>query len=152
MLYYCYYYTLFLPRGKVRPADKLQLKAAILLPLVGLARSKQDPINRGRGAQYLCCPPPARASMLYVNVIFRSLMTVHEQVGSLKAPQNRRTRQIRENTPDLLCQWCLCKHHCTCNRESRNHYLQLRARAVTVGHSSASPPMMIAPANSHRWL
>ena len=50
--YYYYYYTLFLPRGKVRPADKLQLKAAILIPLVGLARSKQDPINRGHGARY----------------------------------------------------------------------------------------------------
>ncbi len=34
---YCYYYYYtFLPRGKVRPADKLQLKAAIILPLVGL--------------------------------------------------------------------------------------------------------------------
>ncbi len=36
-------YMLFLPRGKVRPADKLQLKAAIILPLYGVARSKQDP-------------------------------------------------------------------------------------------------------------
>ncbi len=43
--YYYYYYTLFLPRGKVRPADKLQLKAATNLPLVGLARSKQDPVG-----------------------------------------------------------------------------------------------------------
>ena len=42
----------------MRPADKLQLKAATILPLVGLARSKQDPINRGRGAQYLYRPPP----------------------------------------------------------------------------------------------
>ncbi len=37
----------------MRPADKLQLKAAIILPLVGLARSKQDPVNRGHGAQYM---------------------------------------------------------------------------------------------------
>ena len=35
--------------GKVRPADKLQVKAAEFLPLVGLAGSKQDPINRGHG-------------------------------------------------------------------------------------------------------
>ena len=48
-------------RGKVRPADKLQVKAAKFLPLVGLARSKQDPINRGHGAQYLYRPPPAGA-------------------------------------------------------------------------------------------
>ena len=33
-------------------ADKLQVKAARILPLVGLARSKQDPINRGHGAEY----------------------------------------------------------------------------------------------------
>ena len=44
--YYFYYSTLLLPKGKVRPADKLQSKAATILPLVGLARSKQDPINR----------------------------------------------------------------------------------------------------------
>jgi hypothetical protein len=46
-------------RGKVRPADKLQVKAAKCLPLVGLARSKHDPINRGHGAQYMNRPPPA---------------------------------------------------------------------------------------------
>ena len=40
-------------RGKLRPADKLQVKAAKFLPLVGLARSRQDPINRGHGVQYL---------------------------------------------------------------------------------------------------
>ena len=45
----------------MRPADKLQEKAAKFLPLVGLARSKQDPINRGHGAQYLYRPPPAGA-------------------------------------------------------------------------------------------
>ncbi len=56
-----HYYTLFLPTGKVRSADKLQLKAATILPLVGLARSKQDPINRGHGAQYLYRPSPAGA-------------------------------------------------------------------------------------------
>ena len=48
-------------RGEVRPADKLQVKAAKFLPLVGLTRSKQDPINRGHGAQYLYRPPPAGA-------------------------------------------------------------------------------------------
>jgi hypothetical protein len=49
-------------RGKVRPADKLQVKAVKLLPLVGLARSKEDPINRGHGAQYLYRPPPTGAN------------------------------------------------------------------------------------------
>jgi hypothetical protein len=51
-------------RGKVHPADKLQEKAAKLLPLVGIARSKQDPINCGHGAQYLYCCPPAGANNL----------------------------------------------------------------------------------------
>ena len=31
------------------------------LPHVGLARSNQDPVNRGHGAQYLYHPPPAGA-------------------------------------------------------------------------------------------
>ena len=35
------------------------------LPLDGLARSKQDPINRGQGAQYLYRPPPAGANLEY---------------------------------------------------------------------------------------
>ncbi len=39
------------------------VKAATILPLVGLARSKQDPINRGHGAQYLYCTPPAGANI-----------------------------------------------------------------------------------------
>ena len=40
-------------------AKMLQLKAADILPLDGLARFKQDPINRGYGAQNR--PPPAVA-------------------------------------------------------------------------------------------
>jgi hypothetical protein len=38
-------------------------KATKILPLVGLARSKQDPINGGHGAQYLYRPPPAGANI-----------------------------------------------------------------------------------------
>ncbi len=54
LLQYYWYHsrTFFLPRGNVRPADKLQFKAATKLPFVGPARSKQYPINRGHGAQY----------------------------------------------------------------------------------------------------
>jgi hypothetical protein len=43
------------------------VKAAKILPLVGLARSKQDPINRGHGAQYLYRPPPAGA---YISAVY----------------------------------------------------------------------------------
>ena len=32
-----------------------------MLPLVALARSKQDSVKRGHGALYLCRPPPAGA-------------------------------------------------------------------------------------------
>ena len=54
-------------RGKVRSADKLQVEGAKFLPLVGLARSNPDPINRGHGAQYLYRPSPAGAQIeLYV--------------------------------------------------------------------------------------
>ena len=64
--YYSCCYTLFPPRGKVNPADSLQLKAAtnnsVILHLDGLARCKQDSINHGHGAQYLYRPPPAGAS------------------------------------------------------------------------------------------
>ena len=45
----------------MRPADTLQFKAAIILPLDGLARSKQDPITSEHGAHYLYRPPPAEA-------------------------------------------------------------------------------------------
>ena len=42
--------------------DMLHAEAAKILPLVGLAKSKQDPVNRGHGAQVLYCPPPAGAN------------------------------------------------------------------------------------------
>ena len=38
------------------------VKAEKNLPLVGLTRSKQDPINRGHGAQNSCRAPPAGAN------------------------------------------------------------------------------------------
>ena len=43
------------------------VKAAKILPHVGLATSKQDPINRGHGAQYLYPPPPAGAKRNGIN-------------------------------------------------------------------------------------
>ena len=47
----------------MRPADRLQLKNAKFLPLVAFARFKQDPMNRGHGAEYMYRPPPARARL-----------------------------------------------------------------------------------------
>ncbi len=55
---YYHHCMLFLPEGKIRPADKLQIKAATILTPVGLARSKQDPMNRGHSTQYLYRPLP----------------------------------------------------------------------------------------------
>ena len=48
------------------------IKAANILLLIGLARSKQDPINRGHGAQYLYRPPPAGATVS-ISSLFSSL-------------------------------------------------------------------------------
>jgi hypothetical protein len=48
-------------KRQVASTDKLHVKAATFLSLVRLARSKQDPINRGHRAQCQHCPPPARA-------------------------------------------------------------------------------------------
>ena len=36
------FYTLFLPKGKVRPADKLRLKAATILPPVGQIQARPN--------------------------------------------------------------------------------------------------------------
>ena len=51
--------TPFSCRRQGASADKLHVKAAKFLPLVGLARSKQDPINHKHGAQCFHRPPPA---------------------------------------------------------------------------------------------
>ena len=58
---YYYYRTPFLPSRKNTYADKLHVKATKILPLVGLARSKQDPINHRHVAQFSNRPPPAGA-------------------------------------------------------------------------------------------
>jgi hypothetical protein len=46
------------------PRAKLHVKAGKVLPLVGLARSKQDPVTCGCGAQYLYRPPPAGVKII----------------------------------------------------------------------------------------
>jgi hypothetical protein len=62
------------------------VKAAKILPLVGLASSKRDPIDSGHGAQYLYAPPPAganyswnRRKQLTVFTLKRS--DIHRPVG-----------------------------------------------------------------------
>jgi hypothetical protein len=49
-LYYILHY--FPAKRQSVSADKLHVKAANILPLVGLARSKQDPVNNGHGSQF----------------------------------------------------------------------------------------------------
>ncbi len=51
---------------QVASADKLHVKAAKILPFVGLARSKQDPTIRRHGAQCMYRPPPAGARDIFV--------------------------------------------------------------------------------------
>ncbi len=48
------------------------VKAAKILPLVGLARFKQDPVKRGHGAQSIYCPLPAGA-VKYTDKLLRVL-------------------------------------------------------------------------------
>ncbi len=54
---------LFLPEARC-VCRQAAVKAAKILPLDGLARSKQDPINHGPGARYLYWPPPAGADAM----------------------------------------------------------------------------------------
>ena len=91
----------------MRPADKLQLKAAIILRLVGLARSKQDPVNCGHGAQYLYRPPPAGAKWLSI------IVSTPELHGTLAwgARINLFVAWLRRHT--ALCM-CLAKINSSC--------------------------------------
>ena len=57
----------------MRPADKLQVKAGKIPLFVCLSRSKQDPINRGHGAQCLNRPSPAGAEHCTWNQLLDSL-------------------------------------------------------------------------------
>ena len=64
-------------------ADKLHLEAAKTLPLVGLPRCKQDPINRGHGAQCLHHPPlPAGASRHAITSIYKIRHTLAPAIKS----------------------------------------------------------------------
>jgi hypothetical protein len=77
--YYQKYDTHFLPQ---EARYELQVKAADILPLVRLARSKQDPVNRGHGAQYLYCPLLAGAHIKdEIETSSRSARTAAVQVG-----------------------------------------------------------------------
>ena len=57
-----FYYTLFLLEARC-VCRQAAVKAAKFLPPDGVARSKQDPINCGHGAQYLCHHQPAGAKL-----------------------------------------------------------------------------------------
>ena len=60
------------------------VKAFKILPLVGLARSKQDPINRGHGAQYYTAPrqPGPNGIFLYFGFRFKILDIGQRTVSS----------------------------------------------------------------------
>ena len=78
LCYYYYYYTLFLPEVRC-VCRQAAVKAAKILPLDGLARSKQDPINRGHGAQYLYRPMPAWAGIGFVLLKTRKILTANHR-------------------------------------------------------------------------
>ena len=56
---------------QVASAYKLQVKAANILPVVELARTKQDPINRGYGARCLYRPSPAGAMASKASIMWQ---------------------------------------------------------------------------------
>ena len=66
---------LFLPEARC-VCRQAAVKAAKILPLDGLARSKQDAINRGHGAQYLYRPPPAEAGQYTVLMPVKAMVAV----------------------------------------------------------------------------
>ncbi len=71
-----YYYTLFLPEARC-VCRQAAVEAATILPLDGLARSKQDQINGGHGAQYLYRPPPAGANVFVSELAFSTAKSFH---------------------------------------------------------------------------
>ena len=89
------------------------VKAAKILPLVGLARSKQAPINRRHGAQYLYRPPPAKAKSLIIFIITIRYSCQKRQGASCRQAASKGcqmptpcwTRQIqaRPNQPWARC-------------------------------------------------
>ncbi len=76
---YYYYYTLFLTKTRC-VCRQAAVKAAEILPLDGLARFKQDPINRGHGVQYLHRPPPPGA--IFFSNTARQMMRHQDMVAN----------------------------------------------------------------------
>ncbi|EIE19978.1 thiamine pyrophosphate protein domain protein TPP-binding protein [Coccomyxa subellipsoidea C-169] len=69
-------FTLFLPRDKVRPADKLPVKVPTVLPLVGLARSKQDNFQlQARCSVFISPPIQLLAFNIFVTLSYAVLLT-----------------------------------------------------------------------------
>ena len=72
---FSFYCTLYLPKGKVRPADRLQIKAASIPPFAGLAKSKQDPLNHRRScARYYTIPlQPGQCRVTSPQICFKRI-------------------------------------------------------------------------------
>ncbi len=62
---------------KVRLQHELQMKAATILTLVGLAKSEQDPINCGHSAQHFYRPPLAEAELMILSNDFEHACICH---------------------------------------------------------------------------
>jgi hypothetical protein len=82
LLIFLIYYTLFLPNRQGASADKPQVKAAKILPLAGLTKSKQGPINRQHGTQYLYRPTPAAITYALARYLFAADFLVLALLGA----------------------------------------------------------------------
>ena len=101
LYYYYYYYTLCLPTSdKVRLQTSCSQGLPHILPLVGFARSKRGPINRGHGAQYFYRPPPAGAIPLYVC----SLLVTQMRLGD-EDIQTIMSQTLSTDTPSIPGRW-----------------------------------------------
>ena len=134
----------------MRPADKLRLKAATIPPLVGLARSKQDPINRGHGAQYLYRPPPA-GSITLVPLLNCTLgsVSIRAHKGSLQslwvydAGESKREESVPPASFDVCVHDAVSQHHDLVlavrlgDEQDQQEYDNLRASTIERGQMSA---------------
>jgi hypothetical protein len=129
--------------------DKLQVKVAKFLPLIGLARSKQEPINREHGAQYL----------------YRNMQAVHAgkahssdtDNGLLQEPTTSHSCSCAAADPPIaiLVAAATALHHRHMAGSPRAGTEPPSPHRRATGDAESSPSLLVAAAASHlqwQWL